>query len=137
MDDPAFDIDMALPALDIGLSNLELAGDSQRSTHSMMSIPHARSGSISSHEGSAIGLNLPSSSTPGGAYQLPLDDRFGGSSGQKPFGGRGRDIFDEPELFEDDMVFEFDEDGNLRDVGVNEREARHASSVGHHVGLGR
>lgn len=136
MDDPAFNVDMALPALDFEFDNLNLAGDYQRSSQSMLSIPHGRSGSVSSHGGFAIGINLPSSSTDAGGYQLPTDDRFGGS-GQKEYGGKGRDIFGEQELFQDDLLFEFDADGNMRDVDVNEREARRAGSV-HPLGrLGR
>jgi meiotic recombination protein REC8 len=131
MDDPAFLPDMALPALDFDFSNfiLKPAGDSQRSSQSMLSIRN-RSRSLSSHTGSGIGIQLPSSSTHAGAYHLPLDDPFGGSSAQKAFGG-GRDAFgdDEENLYQDDMIFEFDADGMMRDIDVNEREARRAGSV--------
>jgi hypothetical protein len=133
MDDPAFLPDMALPALDFDFSNLELepSGNSQRSSQSMMSI-RQRSGSvISSHSSSIIGINLPSSSTQAGAFQLPHYDPFGGPSVQKPFAGTGRGLFDDEEgiLFQDDMMFEFDAEGMIRDIDVNEREARHAGSV--------
>lgn len=90
MDDPAFNIDMALPALDFDFSNLgiELAGDSQGSTQSMLSIPRDRSGSVSSSRGFILGINLPSSSRQSATYQLPMNDPFTESSGQKPFGVR-------------------------------------------------
>ena len=133
-DDPAFLPDAALPALDFDFSNLELSalGDSQRSTQSMMSI-RQRSGSIvSSHPGSVLGLNLPSSSMNNGAglYQLPLNDPFAESSIQKPFGSAGHGIFDdEANLYQDDIIFEFDEDGGIRDIPASEREARRAGSV--------
>ena len=131
MDDPAFLPDMALPALDLDFSNLifEPAGDSQRSSQSLLSIRNRR-GSLSSHAGSGIGIQLPSSSTHAGAYQLPLDDPFGGSSGQKAFGGEQDAFGDDVEnLYQDDMIFEFDADGMIRDIDVNEREARRAGSV--------
>jgi len=45
-------------------------------------------------------------------------------------GGIGRDIFDdEGELFQDDMIFEFDADGQMRDIDIDEREARRAGSI--------
>ena len=128
MDDPAFNVDMALPALDFEFDNLNVIGDAQRSSQSMLSIQGGRSGSVSSHRGSEFGINLPSSSTHTGGYQLSMDDRFDGS-GQKDYGGTGRDIFDEQEMFEDDVLFEFDANGNMRDVDVNERKARRAGSV--------
>ena len=132
VDDPAFLPDMALPALDFDFSNmiLEPAGDSQRSTQSMLSI-RKRSGSRSSHSGSGIGIQLPSSSINQGAHQLPPDAPFNGSSAQKAFGGTGHDIFgdEEENLYQDDMLFEFDADGMIRDIDVNEREAHRARAV--------
>ena len=116
---------MALPALDFDFSNLELErpGNSQRSSQSMMSIRH-RSGSLPSHTGSGIGIDLPSSSSHGGAYQLPTNDPFTGSSATKPFGdGRGLFNDDEGNLYQDDMMFEYDADGMIIDIDVNERAA--------------
>ena len=131
MDDDAFLPDMALPALDFDFSNLELelSGNSQRSSQSMMSIRHRSNSIVSSHSGSIVGINLPSSSTQQGAFQL--DDLFGGSSVQKPFTGTGRGLFDDEEgnLYQDDMLFEFDSDGNMLDIDVNVREARRAAST--------
>jgi meiotic recombination protein REC8 len=128
MDDPAFLPDQALPALDFDFANMELGGDSRRSSQSMLSI-RGRSDSVASSH--SAGINLPSSSTHFGNYQLPLlDDPFQASSGQKAFGGTGRSIFDdEGDLFQDDMTFEFDPDGMMRDIDVGEREARRAGSV--------
>ncbi|KAG0651711.1 hypothetical protein D0Z07_1647 [Hyphodiscus hymeniophilus] len=134
MDDPAFLPDMALPALDFDFDNLmlEQVGNSQRSSQSMLSVRN-RNGSVSSHPGSGVGINLPSSSNHTGTYQLPFDDPFSGSSAQKAFGGQGRDIFNEEEenlyQLEDDMLFEFDADGVMRDIDVTEREARRAGAV--------
>jgi meiotic recombination protein REC8 len=133
-DDPAFLPDTALPALDFDLSNLELepSGNSQRSGQSMMSI-RQRSGSItSSHAGSFLGLNLSSSSVNGvaGQYQLTLNDPFAESSAQKQFGAARHGIFDdEANLYQDDMIFEFDENGGIRDIPASERAARRAGSV--------
>src|SRR3954464_11274960 len=125
MDDPAFNLDVALPALDFDFTNVDLAaGNSQRSSQSMMSISRGRSGSISSNNGSALGFNLPSSSTHGG-YQLPSNDHFGPASVHKGLGGTGRDVFDdELELMEDDQMFEFDEEGNMRDIDADEQARR-------------
>ncbi|KAG9247430.1 Rec8 like protein-domain-containing protein [Calycina marina] len=123
LDDPAFDPNMALPALDFNLGNLDL-GDTQSSSQSMLSI-RGRSGSTSSHGASGIGINLPSSSMHGGSYQLPFDDPFG--SVQKPGVGRPGIFDDEAELFQDDMLFEFDANGDMRDIGDEERAARLAS----------
>lgn len=130
MDDPAFDPDHALPALDMDFSHLELEaiGDTQRSSQSMMSVSRKRTGSVSSHRGS-VGINLPSSSGHGGSYQLPSNDHFGHSSVLKAFGGTGRDILDdEAELYQDDIVFEFDEFGQMRDIDDQE-QARRAGSI--------
>ena len=133
LDDPAFLPDIALPAPDFDFSNLmlELAGDSPlRSSQSMLSIRN-RSGSFSSHAASGIGIQLPSSSTQNGAYQLPSNKAFEGCSAHKAFGGIGRDIFgdEEENLYQDDMIFEFDADGMIHDIDVNEREARRAGTV--------
>jgi hypothetical protein len=130
MDDPAFLPETALPALDFDFSNLELEPfrASERSTQSMMSI-HGRSRSLSSSHIVGI-LDLPSSSTHAGPQQLPLDDPFTGSSLQKPLGGTGRGLFDdENDLFQDDLIFEFDADGQIRDIDASEREARRAGSI--------
>jgi len=119
---------MALPALDFDLLGLKV-GDSQRtrSSQSMMSI-RDRSGSIFSHVQSAIGIDLPSSSMHGGSYQVS-NDLFGASNLQNQ-GNPGHDIFDdEVQLFQDDMLFEFDADGQMRDIDIDERTARRASSV--------
>jgi meiotic recombination protein REC8 len=127
LDDPAFNPDNALPALDFDFPSIILApaNDSQRSTQSMMSIAPSRSASISSHTAS-IGINLPSSSTHN-AYQLPSNSHFDPSSAVK---GTGRSVLDdEADLFQDDMVFEFDENGEMRDIPDDE-QARRASRLG-------
>ncbi|KAF4629985.1 hypothetical protein G7Y89_g8157 [Cudoniella acicularis] len=127
-DDPAFIPDLGLPAFDFDFLILDHKNDSQRSSQSMMSIRH-RSGSGESSI-SLPNINLPSSSSHG-AYQLPINDPFGGDIVQKPFGGDGG-IFGEEEVMiydDDDVIFEFDPDGNMRDIPLSEREARHAGSV--------
>jgi meiotic recombination protein REC8, fungi type len=130
LDDPAFLPENGLPIFDFSIHDLELKGDSQRSSQSMLSIRH-RSGSVSSsHAPSILGLNIPSSSNGGaGTYQLPFNDPFHESSGQKNI-GLGLNMFgdDEVAIYNDDeILFEFGEDGELRDIPASEREARHAS----------
>jgi meiotic recombination protein REC8, fungi type len=130
MDDPAFLPETALPALDFDLSSFELrlSDESQRSSQSMMSI-HGRSPSNSTSQ--AVGsLQVPSSSTQAGAHQLPLEDPFISAPAQRLFGSAERDLFDdEGDYFQDDMIFEFDANGEMRDIDVNDREARRAASV--------
>lgn len=127
MDDPAFLPETALSALNFDLSSLgrSLPGGSQRSCESMMSI-HGRSRSNSTPH-PVGGLQLPSSSAHAGPYQLPLDDPFTVSSAQRLFGSAGNGIIDdEGEYFQDDMIFEFDANGEMRDIDASEREARRA-----------
>lgn len=113
LDDPTFLPDAALPPLDFGF-DLQDLGDSQRSTQSMMSI-RQRSGSVvSSRTGSALGINLPSSSGNSHAYQLPGVDAFGNTPIHKDYEGLGRDL--EEEFIEDDNIFAFNEDGELLDL---------------------
>lgn len=130
MDDPAFLPESALPALDFDLSNFELrlADDSQRSSQSMMSIYGRSPSNSTSH---AVGsLHLPSSSTQAGAHQLPLEDPFIGAPAQRLFGSAERNLLDdEGDYFQDDMIFEFDANGEMRDIDVNDREARRAASA--------
>ncbi|KAH7336203.1 hypothetical protein BKA65DRAFT_402806 [Rhexocercosporidium sp. MPI-PUGE-AT-0058] len=129
MDDPAFAIDMPPPPLDFDLTNMDLnpKGDSQRSSQSMLSI-RGRSGSVVSQASSVLGFNIPSSN--GGSYQLPVLDPFGDSSAQKPFGA-GPGIFNAEEdmILQDDDLFDFDADGQLRDIPASERDARRAASI--------
>jgi meiotic recombination protein REC8, fungi type len=130
LDDPAFLPENGLPIFDFSILDLDPKGDSQRSSQSMLSIRH-RSGSVSSsHAPSVLGLNIPSSSNGGtGAYQLP--DPFHQSSGQKN-AGLGLNLFgdDEVAIYNDeDMLFDFGDDGELRDIPASEREARRAGSV--------
>lgn len=130
MDDPAFLPETALPALDFDFSNLEigLPGSSIRSSQSMMSI-HGRNRTNSTPHGDGA-LQLPSSSTHVGHYQLPFDDPFVGPSSQRAFGSTGQGLFDdEGEYFQDDMIFEFDANGEMRDIDASEREARRAGLV--------
>jgi hypothetical protein len=121
-----------LPIFDFSNLDLEPKGDSQRSSQSMLSIRH-RSGSVSSsHAASVLGLNLPSSSNGcAGTYQLPFNDPFHESSGQKNM-GLGLNVFgnDEVAIYNDDeILFDFGDDGELRDIPASEREARRAGGV--------
>lgn len=117
MDDPAFAIDGALPALELDFLDFDRpTGDSQRTSQSMLSM-QSRSGSVVSMN---PGINISSSSN-GGGYQLP-GNQFGDSSAQKSFGGRFNN--DEDMLVMDDDLFDFDADGNMRDILPGEREAR-------------
>lgn len=129
MDDPAFVIDMPPPPLDFDFANMDLnpKGYSQRSSQSMLSV-RGRSGSIVSQASSVLGFNIPSSN--GGSYQLPMHDPFSDSSAQKPFGA-GPSIFndDEDMILQDDELFDFDADGQLRDIPASERDARRAASI--------
>ncbi|KAH7418101.1 Rec8 like protein-domain-containing protein [Cadophora sp. MPI-SDFR-AT-0126] len=131
MDDPAFAIDMPAPPLDFDFTNMELnpKGDSQRSSQSMLSI-RGRSGSVVSQASasSILGFNIPSSN--GGSYQLPLLDPFGDSSGQKPL-GTGPGMFNDEEdlILQDDDLFGFDADGQLRDIPMSERNTRRQLSI--------
>lgn len=106
-------------------------GDTQRSSQSMLSI-RGRSGSVvSNRSGSGVGINLPSSSHGSGFYQLPDNDPFGGSSVQRGLGA-GPDIFNEEEpmvLGAEFELFEFGDDGGLRDITDAERQARRDGSL--------
>lgn len=125
VDDPAFNLDNALPALDFDFEAMILGpADSQQS---MMSISRSRSGSasLSSSNRGSVGINLPSSSSHG-PYQVPSLSHFPSSA----IKGTGRDILDdEAELFQDDMMFEFDENGEMRDIPEAE-QVRRASRLG-------
>ncbi|KAL5317450.1 hypothetical protein ACEPPN_014545 [Leptodophora sp. 'Broadleaf-Isolate-01'] len=129
MDDPAFVIDMPAPPLDFDFTNMDFnpKGDSQRSSQSMLSI-RGRSGSVVSQVTSILGFNIPSSH--GGSYQLPVLDPFGDSSAQKSRGA-GPGIFNDEEdmILQDDDLFDFDADGQLRDIPASVRNARRAASI--------
>ncbi|KAM3064893.1 meiosis-specific component of sister chromatid cohesion complex [Clarireedia jacksonii] len=140
MDDPAFDPDMPLPALDFSLPNIDINDPFNRDSQTSLSI-HSQRGrgtSISSSQcPSIIGLNISSSvgtAGGGGAYQLPFNDPFAvsRSSAQKSGGiggfGGGDPFEDEVILFEDDNIFEFDDEGNVRDLTAQNIASRRAAS---------
>jgi meiotic recombination protein REC8 len=129
LDDPAFLPENGLPIFDLSNLDLDPKGDSQRSSQSMLSVRH-RSGSVSSsHAPSVLGLNIPSSSNGGaGTYQLPINDPFHDSPAQKNV-GLGLNLFDDEAMIYDDDLFDFDADGQLRDIPASEREARRAGSL--------
>ncbi|KAL3426589.1 hypothetical protein PVAG01_00098 [Phlyctema vagabunda] len=135
MDDPAFLADMALPPLEFALSRFNFAptGDSQAS---MMTPTRERSSNPSFRSASMPSINLPSSSNGGpGSNMLPLNDPFGNMSGLKTPSRKGG-LFDNEEeiMLEDNLYFDIDSEGNLRDIADEERQLRRAASV---IQLGR
>ncbi|KAI9641812.1 meiosis-specific component of sister chromatid cohesion complex [Ciborinia camelliae] len=131
LDDPAFDPDMPLPGLLLDYNfNIDAGQSQNRDSQTSLSISshHGRSSSISSSQGASImGLNISSSLSAGG-YQLPLNDPFSRSSAQKS--AAHGDVFDdEAILFEDDNIFEFDQDGEMRDLTTQDIESRRAAST--------
>jgi hypothetical protein len=130
LDDPAFLPENGLPIFDFSNLDLDPKGDSQRSSQSMLSIRHRSGSASSSHGPSVLGLNIPSSSNGGaGTYQLP--DPFQQPSGQND-AGLGLNVFgdDEVAIYNDDeILFDFGDDGELRDIPASERQARRAGSV--------
>lgn len=131
MDDPAFDLDMPLPGLDLDY-DFNINADQSQNRDSQISLSihsqRGRSGSISSSQGASImGLNISSSLSAGG-YQLPLDDPFVKSSAQKS-GIHGDRFDDEAIMFEDNDVFEFDQDGEIRDLTAQDIASRRAANT--------
>lgn len=117
MDDPAFLPDLELPPLDFDVSLLGRQGSQEQ--YSNLSIVSYRSSSAPSP---GIDLAIPSSGSRGTGYRLPSIDPFE-TPGQKlpALGG----LFEEEEQgFDEDVGFEFDADGNVIDVGAEERERR-------------
>jgi meiotic recombination protein REC8 len=129
LDDPAFLPENGLPIFDLSNLDLDPQGDSQRSSQSMLSLRHRNGSASSPHAPSFLGLNIPSSSNSGaGTYQLPVNDPFRDSSAQKNV-GVGLNLFDDEAMIYDDDLFDFDADGQLRDIPASEREARRAGGV--------
>lgn len=131
MDDPAFDLDMSPPGLIPDYDfNIDAGQSQSRDSQTSLSI-HSQRGrnvSISSSQAASImGLNISSSLSAGG-YQLPLNDPFAKSSAQKS--GVNQDGFDdEAILFEDNDVFEFDQDGEIRDLTAQDMASRRPAST--------
>ncbi|TGO46298.1 hypothetical protein BOTNAR_0597g00020 [Botryotinia narcissicola] len=131
VDDPAFDPDLPLPELFLDYNFDIDAGQSQnRDSQVSLSIhsQRGRSSSISSSQGASImGLNV-SSSLSAGNYQLPLNDPFVKSSALRS--GTLRDEFDdEAILFEDNDLFEIDQNGEIRDLTVQDIAARREANT--------
>jgi meiotic recombination protein REC8 len=127
LDDPAFLPETALPALEFDFSSLkpnQLRG-SQQSPASSMSI-HNHSSSTPFALGD---IQLPSSSTHAGQHQLPLNDPFIGSSAQRFGVTENVRLDEEGEYFQDDMIFEFDDNGEMRDIDESERQAQRAGRL--------
>ncbi|KAF7870656.1 hypothetical protein EAF04_004400 [Stromatinia cepivora] len=131
MDDPAFDPDMPLPDL-FPDYDFNINADHLQNRDSQLSLSinsqRGRSTSISSSQGASIlGLNISSSLSAGG-YQLPFNDPFVKSSAQKS-GAHGNEFEDEAILFEDNDIFEFDQDGEIRDFTTQDIASRRAAST--------
>ena len=124
LDDPAFLPDMALPALDLDISHLSLERAGFHESQGSLLDPYSQSsrrGSNSSRSGSVLGIVIPTSDTGGVSYQLPYNEPFplGGSSFHK-LSSIGRPPPDEEEALIDEFDFEFDADGEIREVYVGE-----------------
>ncbi|KAF7908199.1 uncharacterized protein EAF01_003954 [Botrytis porri] len=109
VDDPAFDPDLALPEL-LPDYNFDIGGQQSQNRDSQVSL------SIHSQRGRGAG-----------GYQLPLNDPFVKSSALKS-GTRRDELDDEAILFEDNELFEFDQDGEMRDLTAQDIAARRAAN---------
>lgn len=131
VDDPAFDPDLPLPELFLDY-NFDIDGHQSQNRDSQISLSihsqRGRSSSISSSQGASImGLNI-SSSLSAGNYQPPLNDPFKKSSALRS--GTLRDEFDdEAILFEDNDLFEIDQNGEIRDLTAQDIAARRAANT--------
>ncbi|KAI9716762.1 MAG: hypothetical protein M1812_005102 [Candelaria pacifica] len=126
-DDPAFLAETALPGLGIDFANLELISSTASLRSSLLSpgSPHSSQTSNHSAEDSLLGLIIPSTDTGGfvdvGGFTLPRDEleSFHGND----YTNLGGPVLEDDSFFPE-VDFEFDADGNQRDVGVAERERR-------------
>lgn len=132
MDDPAFALDMALPALEFDYSKIDLDESVLRDSQGSMLSPYTQSRRDSSMSGggSILGLIIPSSDVGGSGYQLPYNDAFqlGDSSMHKISVADPLYGYEEEALVED-FDFEFDADGKIRDIDAAERELLRSGSV--------
>ncbi|KAF5873258.1 putative rad21 rec8 n terminal domain-containing protein [Botrytis fragariae] len=131
VDDPAFDPDLPLPDLFLDY-NFDIDAHQSQNRDSQVSLSihsqRGRGSSLSSSQGASImGLNISSSLSAGG-YQLPLNDPFVKSSALKP-GTRRDELDDEAILFEDNDLFEIDQDGEIRDLTAQDIVARRAANI--------
>ncbi|TGO23858.1 hypothetical protein BPAE_0119g00040 [Botrytis paeoniae] len=131
VDDPAFDPDLPLPDLFLDY-NFDIDAHQSQNRDSQVSLSihsqRGRGSSISSSQGASImGLNISSSLSAGG-YQLPLNDPFVKSSALKS-GPQRDELDDEAILFEDNDLFEIDQDGEIRDLTAQDIAARRAANT--------
>lgn len=132
LDDPAFALDMALPALDFDFSKLDLDGSVLRDSQNSMLSPHTQSrrDSFASGGGSILRLVIPTSDMGGSSYQLPYSDAFQlGDSSMHKTSVVGCLYGNEEEALIEDFDFEFDADGKMRDIDAAERELLRSESV--------
>jgi meiotic recombination protein REC8 len=128
VDDPAFAIDNALPPLDLELwdaDNMQKGG-SLRSSQSMLSMRLHSGSSSSMRTPSVLGLDISASSNGVGVYQV-ANNPFGGSSTHNHFNGAFSN--DEDMLVIDDDLFDFDAEGNMRDIVPGEHKARYVTNM--------
>ncbi|KAF7954666.1 hypothetical protein EAE96_005785 [Botrytis aclada] len=131
VDDPAFDPEIPLPELFLDY-NFDIDDHQSQNRESQVSLSihsqRGRSSSISSSQGASIrGLSISSSLSAGG-YQLPLNDPFMKSFALKS--GTQRDEFDdEAILFEDNDLFEIDQNGEIRDLTAQDIATRRAANT--------
>ena len=127
-DDPAFLPELAFRALDIDLSALDLSSDATSHDSSSMSQRSILS-SQSSHEGPEgphLGLEIPTSDTGGGTadaggFVVLGDD---GDSAQRGSRLGGPAPADDEEGLLPDVDFEFDAEGNVVELNVEDRAQR-------------
>src|SRR5277367_3468059 len=132
LDDPAFALDMALPALDFDFSKLDLDASVLRDSQGSMLSPHTQSrrDSCASEGGSILRLVIPTSDMGGSSYQLPYSDAFQlGDSSMHKTSVVGRLYRNEEEALIEDFDFEFDADGKMRDIDAAERELLRSGSI--------
>ncbi len=126
-DDPAFLAETALPGLDIDFANLDLASGTASARSSLLS-PHSQQSSQTSNElaeDSALGLVIPTSDTgafgDAGGFTFLQDGVVPGQENDYAAPG---ELMLEDDAFFPEVDFEFDADGNQREVSVAERERR-------------
>jgi meiotic recombination protein REC8, fungi type len=132
MDDPAFALDMALPALDFDYSKIDLDESVLRDSQGSMLSPYTQSRRDSSVSGggSILGLIIPSFNVDGSGYQLPYNDAFQlGDSSMHKTSVEGPLYGYEEEALVEDFDFEFDADGKIRDIDDAERELLRSGSL--------
>lgn len=133
-DDPTFMLETTLPPLDLSLdfdADFRALGgphlrDTQHSSQSLLSLAHKSFGS--SRTNSLADFNLSSSLD---SFRSPAKNTF--PPAPTMYGPAihfdTEAVENEPLIYQDDMDFDFDIDGNLRDISLQERQAGRAGSL--------